>query len=607
MFIRMNVEQLSLDVIISDVRTEKQANKNVSYDVGQRILGARKFLAQTKQNFLEKPSLETLNLLENEDVSSAAELVTRDTFFRWFSLENCKERGVEPVVAKGLQLLIHRISKFPNDTKQDRENYTKSALFVSELFENVHSLSDFKEMEQYILKLVNYEREDRNYILSCIKSLEESMSYENEPKYLNAFTRKIEEYKSKLKIIDQANSLKLSSLGKSFCVYFTRRSSRETTYQTMSKYTSWDDLLKKKEKKQREKKKLVWERSLPERPDRHGGEIVSVQKPEDLVALFNFRGLQFGHWVDDEKAMEHLQRSAEAFHDLASILKVLSPTLSLDGTLGIAFGARGKGRAFAHYEPAQRVINLTKHKGSLGVLAHEFFHALDHYIYSVSHDNKKGKIGYASVDELGTAVTGEVISIFQELREAMTQGRATATIDVSNRKSYRLYPSFILKYNRFEGDLQAIMDDIMEEFDEHMAKSLRGYISEKYYFAQKEKFERKRKIYLRRNAEALAQYHEEVTGKSVHQIPYSTNRTQFYQTAIEFDKGNIGKYWSSTHELAARAFEAYVFDELQKRGWKSDYLVCGVNDIAYPSGEERERINKVIHRMIEIIRPLIQE
>lgn len=47
----MNVEQLSLDVIISDVRTEKQANKNVSYDVGQRILGARKFLNKPNRIF----------------------------------------------------------------------------------------------------------------------------------------------------------------------------------------------------------------------------------------------------------------------------------------------------------------------------------------------------------------------------------------------------------------------------------------------------------------------------------------------------------------------------------------------------------------------------
>ncbi|END4057008.1 hypothetical protein ABL364_004808, partial [Escherichia coli] len=61
----------------------------------------------------------------------------------------------------------------------------------------------------------------------------------------------------------------------------------------------------------------------------------------------------------------------------------------LNGRLGLAFGARGKGKAAAHYEPGEVAINLTKGNGP-GALAHEWFHSLDNYFgrYDVSTDGK---------------------------------------------------------------------------------------------------------------------------------------------------------------------------------------------------------------------------
>src|SRR5699024_3147526 len=60
---------------------------------------------------------------------------------------------------------------------------------------------------------------------------------------------------------------------------------------------------------------------------------------------------------------------------------VPSKALSLDGELGLAFGARGRGgrrAAKAHFESDHIVINLTKRAGA-GSLAHEWWHALDNY------------------------------------------------------------------------------------------------------------------------------------------------------------------------------------------------------------------------------------
>lgn len=51
-------------------------------------------------------------------------------------------------------------------------------------------------------------------------------------------------------------------------------------------------------------------------------------------------------------------------------------------SLAIGFGSRGRSGASAHYEPARKVINLTKMKGA-GSLAHEIGHAFDHYLYNL--------------------------------------------------------------------------------------------------------------------------------------------------------------------------------------------------------------------------------
>jgi hypothetical protein len=61
---------------------------------------------------------------------------------------------------------------------------------------------------------------------------------------------------------------------------------------------------------------------------------------------------------------------------LADVVGLPLEGISHQGQLGIAFGARGHGSALAHYEPVQRVINLTRKKG-VGSLAHEWGHFID--------------------------------------------------------------------------------------------------------------------------------------------------------------------------------------------------------------------------------------
>lgn len=133
-------------------------------------------------------------------------------------------------------------------------------------------------------------------------------------------------------------------------------------------------------------------------PDRREGDVT----PEKFSDAFGFRGVQFGNYVEGPRRQSDLNRAYDSLIDMADVLKVPAKALSLNGRLGLAFGARGKGgknAAAAHYEPGQVAINLTKGNGA-GSLAHEWFHALDNYFGQ--HDvAKDGNV--ASGDRFMTA------------------------------------------------------------------------------------------------------------------------------------------------------------------------------------------------------------
>lgn len=104
----------------------------------------------------------------------------------------------------------------------------------------------------------------------------------------------------------------------------------------------------------------------------------TVITPERFSQEFGFRGVQFGNWVEQERRAQDLNNAYDALLDMADIIRIPARAVSLDGTLGLAFGARGKANELAHYERGHVVINLNKKNGA-GSLGHEWWHALDNY------------------------------------------------------------------------------------------------------------------------------------------------------------------------------------------------------------------------------------
>lgn len=122
--------------------------------------------------------------------------------------------------------------------------------------------------------------------------------------------------------------------------------------------------------------------------DRRAGRDITAR---EFHSAFGFRGVQFGNYVEGKRRQRDLNNAYDALMDLAEVLSCDPSDLSLKGSLGLAFGARGrggKGAAAAHYEPGHIVINLTKNNGA-GSLAHEWFHGLDNHL-----GRRTGAAGY---------------------------------------------------------------------------------------------------------------------------------------------------------------------------------------------------------------------
>lgn len=97
---------------------------------------------------------------------------------------------------------------------------------------------------------------------------------------------------------------------------------------------------------------------------------------ELLMAEFGLRAIQYGNSISQVQRQHWLNAAFDALADLADILGMKRRWIGLGG-LALAFGARGKGKALAHYEPDLRTVNITRNKGA-GSMAHEWAHGLDH-------------------------------------------------------------------------------------------------------------------------------------------------------------------------------------------------------------------------------------
>lgn len=334
---------------------------------------------------------------------------------------------------------------------------------------------------------------------------------------------------------------------------------------------------------------------------------------DDFLKDFNIRGGEFGNWMSEKDAQANLNMAYEAFCDFADILGIPKSSVSFDGKLAIAFGARGKGTASAHYEPLREVINITKMKGA-GSLGHEMFHALDDLVAK--------KLGLSKMmTESGKKDIPESV---QRVIDAM-QYRKPTKEEVENTKAKKIESAqkrvlrtidYVFPETNLSDEQKATRNDlvthIMNDVTSEMISSdnlSTEAIEELSSYKKKETG----RVISKDNKKNL--YWAWYFLKEAKTMDYSNMKfeSDYYKESKKMDKytskDKFG-YWSSTVEMFARAGACYLTDSLKVKDAKDDYLsghsesCIGMDknlDLIYamPRGEERKAINVAIHDMIE--------
>ena len=396
----------------------------------------------------------------------------------------------------------------------------------------------------------------------------------------------------------------------------------------------------------------------------------------DFVDRFGFRGVEFGNWNNQDDRQGLLNDAFDGLMDLADILGVPPEALSLNGDLALAFGARGHGlsSARAHYEPDKVVINLTKEHGA-GTLAHEWFHALDHHFgrldgkasseWGTADDgtralNTKGPRDMAShgFKRQGSGARPELREAYEKLIQGMFRKAETYVEDTA-----RVDQFLSRARGELDGRLKSLRADLAEphpyqkrknkpassaqlaEFDAIAQRMMEGeptVLSTKLQGAEQAKGRRGLRM-TNEALESLSALYKSVRGRAGFRADGSgvldrlrgamnlykdrlrmaaqtepgkekvrSALTDFAMNAKELDQGRGTDYWTTPHEMAARAFQGYVEDQIAEQGNASRFLNYAPENqgiptpwgirFPFPRGKERKAINALFDEFIGTLR-----
>jgi hypothetical protein len=422
------------------------------------------------------------------------------------------------------------------------------------------------------------------------------------------------------------------------------------------------------------------EADLPQPPNtkRNGAERRKGDvQGSDFMEAFGFRGVEFGNWNNQAERQQLMNDAYDGLMDLAEVLGLPPKAMGLNGDLALAFGARGHGlhSARAHYERPRAVINLTKAKGA-GSLAHEWFHALDHYFgrqdgkasstWETNPDGTRtlktrGTLDYAShgFRSRDSGVRQQVREAYERLittifKKATTYVEDTVKADeftartrdelareldsVRKGLSEQKDPKYWKRNNKpasaeqlaefdaiakrmLDGEAQALATDwrSVETAQKRIAnrwtndsleqlgtiyKAVRGRSG---FTAERSGTLDSLRNYMQRYSQRLKMLAEAQQGtEKTRMVP-----TEFAMDARELDQGRGEDYWTTPHEMAARAFQGYVEDKIAEQGRRSPFLNFGPENVGivtpwgvkrpFPTGEERKAINAAIDRFVKTL------
>lgn len=366
-------------------------------------------------------------------------------------------------------------------------------------------------------------------------------------------------------------------------------------------------------------------------------------KGSQFMKEFGFRGVEFGNWNNQIERQRVMNHAYDALRDLSEVTGLHPKAMSLDGKLGLAFGARGQGLsgARAHYERNYATINLTKMQGA-GSLAHEWMHALDHYLGRQDDPNldvmvEKGgnKVfdaqgrsddyishrvaGYARTQKLAenvrTSMKGLMDSMYykeqQFVEDVAKVEKFTGAMEESVKERLdAIRKNLTEKQTYGKRFVKPATAEQLAEFDKHAKAILEGDTATKWIDdpTSKRRWGRGRhsndslegisKVlkavrgrngfdsqhhrgtldYLRSDMSRLAARQQQVAEAAAQTVKTRKIPTDFAMNAKRIDQGRVQDYWTTRHEMAARGFSSFVEDKIKALGRESGFLSYGSNN-----------------------------
>jgi len=214
---------------------------------------------------------------------------------------------------------------------------------------------------------------------------------------------------------------------------------------------------------------------------------------DDLIKTYGLRGVEFGEWTEATHRQQSVNLAYDSLAMLAEAIGAPQRGIGLGaGTafqLGLAFGSRGHGKAAAHYEPGNHVINLTKTRGD-GSLAHEWGHAL-HYMGSrtitlENNTNYKYR-SYSPFDDLMEALKAreDIDSVERDVDQILRGlwGHASQADRIEAAKNLLQYPGRYKSKTAFFKNALALDKNVEGKYwskkEEMFARAFEAWVSRK--------------------------------------------------------------------------------------------------------------------------------
>jgi predicted ABC-type ATPase len=548
----------------SGVLSDKHSDDNYRYkDVGY-VSGSRKELAQNSILLAKKSGLALSvtdidwNAIE-EDGRIAESLINKANVFGEVDWEALREGGMNGNVGFFIKRLYMAVAKEPlENTPEDRRLFVTGIQNIRDRFEQCKTYEDILDATIAVSKLLN----------------------------MRSNTMRDADGKVTLNF----DSMVTFALGKSFRSWIFNTGNKALYECNRMKVDDWSWLDKKLTKKKTEERVKPFQLLAATTITRKGGKEIVIQSSTQLKDMFGFSAIQSGNWVlkDKDSAEFHFKKAAEAMSDMSDITGIPTNLLGFGGRLALAFGARGKTSALAHYEPSLRVINITKMKGG-GSLGHEYFHALDNLMHDMLHLKDSGTASHWATENASNLPDGIVKEAFVKLTKAMVEGDEPVyeTIALSD-KDFSLSEHNMSGVTANSSGIKGIIFNAGNASDAVKAVDLifRNSMNKNHVAWRK----------------IAAAFYSKDNFPIVKVLTDKTS-SKFLQDAIGLDKGKVDSYWSKKLELAARAYSAYLDDSLAAKDRVNDYLAFATHHPeAYPQENERKVINAAFDQLFAALK-----